>query len=235
MTGDDSELLYLTVDIWHPNCWTLATTGETDAGLRGHGVIAHGTGVTGRYDVYGESHDAVETLITAAQESELVDETISVVPSTIRTAAVSDRVTQHILVDFDPEPSIRTALTARGFVHLGPSWHEDGHEQRSLLARADRQTVKQALAEIEAGYDADIELTQITTTTPPSGTHEPIATRLSPRQREALQLARAHGYYEYPRATTARALAAELDISKTTFLEHLRKAEAKLLTAIDLN
>jgi predicted DNA binding protein len=45
--------------------------------------------------------------------------------------------------------------------------------------------------------------------------------------------AREHGYYEWPRNVTARELAEEFDITKTTFLEHLRKAESKLLTAVE--
>jgi predicted DNA binding protein len=41
--------------------------------------------------------------------------------------------------------------------------------------------------------------------------------------------ARNAGYYEWPREASTRELADELDVSKTTLLEHLRKAEAKLL------
>ena len=48
-------------------------------------------------------------------------------------------------------------------------------------------------------------------------------------EREAFETARTDGYYEWPREATTRELAAELDVSKTTYLEHLRKAEAKLL------
>jgi predicted DNA binding protein len=53
--------------------------------------------------------------------------------------------------------------------------------------------------------------------------------RFTERQREVFEAARQHGYYEWPREITADALAAETGISKATVLEHLRKAEAKLL------
>lgn len=235
MDAANTELLSVTVDIWHPDCWTLDVTDKTDAVLLGHGTTAHGTGVAGRYEIHGESHDAVEALIAATHESKLVEEASTLPPSTSGAATASTPSTRDFLVEFDPEPSIRKAFNTRGFIHQSPSWHENGRERRTLLARADRHTVQRELDDIEAAYDADIELQTITTVTPPNSSHEPIADRLSPRQREALQLARARGYYEYPRATTTRALAAELDISKTTFLEHLRKAEAKLLTAINLD
>jgi len=41
--------------------------------------------------------------------------------------------------------------------------------------------------------------------------------------------AREAGYYEWPRGASTRELADDLDVSKTTLLEHLRKAESKLL------
>jgi predicted DNA binding protein len=52
---------------------------------------------------------------------------------------------------------------------------------------------------------------------------------LSARQREVFELARARGYYEWPRAVSATDLAEEVGVAKATVLEHLRKAEAKLL------
>jgi predicted DNA binding protein len=56
-------------------------------------------------------------------------------------------------------------------------------------------------------------------------------TLLSDRQTEVVTLALAEGYYEWPRAADAETLAAELDIAHSTFLEHLRKAEAQLLAS----
>ena len=52
---------------------------------------------------------------------------------------------------------------------------------------------------------------------------------LSDRQAEVVKAALDNGYYDWPRQTDAETLAARLDISHTTFLEHLRKAEQTLL------
>lgn len=52
---------------------------------------------------------------------------------------------------------------------------------------------------------------------------------LTDRQHEVLLTAYHGGYYEWPREQSAGELAAVLDISKSTFLEHLRRAERKLL------
>lgn len=52
---------------------------------------------------------------------------------------------------------------------------------------------------------------------------------LSERQSEVITTALQRGYYEWPREVDAEALAAEMDIAHSTFLEHLRKAERALL------
>jgi predicted DNA binding protein len=52
---------------------------------------------------------------------------------------------------------------------------------------------------------------------------------LSDRQGEVIELALDEGYFEWPRETDSEMLAEELGIAQSTFLEHLRKAEKKLL------
>ncbi|MFC6732483.1 MULTISPECIES: helix-turn-helix domain-containing protein [unclassified Haladaptatus] len=52
---------------------------------------------------------------------------------------------------------------------------------------------------------------------------------LSPRQEEVVRTALEQGYFDWPRKIDAETLATQLDITHTTLLEHLRKAEKKLL------
>ncbi|WP_410767387.1 helix-turn-helix domain-containing protein [Haloferax sp. DFSO60] len=56
------------------------------------------------------------------------------------------------------------------------------------------------------------------------------STRLSARQAEVIGYALEHGYFDWPRRTTVEAIAAEFDLTRPTVLEHLRKAEKKLLS-----
>lgn len=53
--------------------------------------------------------------------------------------------------------------------------------------------------------------------------------RLTERQQTVIHLALERGYYAWPRSIDARGLAEELDLAHSTVLEHLRKAEGKLL------
>ncbi|WP_228546148.1 helix-turn-helix domain-containing protein [Halegenticoccus tardaugens] len=52
---------------------------------------------------------------------------------------------------------------------------------------------------------------------------------IPPRQREFLNAAAERGYFEIPRQVTLEDLADEMDITKTTASNHLRKAERKLI------
>ncbi|AFZ72305.1 bacterio-opsin activator domain-containing protein [Natronobacterium gregoryi] len=54
---------------------------------------------------------------------------------------------------------------------------------------------------------------------------------LTDRQFAALQRAYLGGYFEWPRPTTGEELAQSMDVSRPTFHEHLRSAEAKLCRA----
>ena len=55
---------------------------------------------------------------------------------------------------------------------------------------------------------------------------------LTDRQKEIIIAAKKNGYYDYPRKLNGNQLAKKLGISKPALIEHLRKAENRLLTYI---
>ncbi len=61
---------------------------------------------------------------------------------------------------------------------------------------------------------------------------EDVLAALTKRQREVVVAAKRYGYYEYPRRMNAEELAKRIGVSKATVVEHLRKAEGRLLEAI---
>ena len=52
---------------------------------------------------------------------------------------------------------------------------------------------------------------------------------LSKNQRKALELAFANGYYDYPRKIELKDLAKQMNLSLSTYREHLRRAEKKVM------
>lgn len=60
----------------------------------------------------------------------------------------------------------------------------------------------------------------------------PLFEDLTERQREVLQTAYLSGYFEWPRERTGEEVAASLDITQSTFNNHLRTAERKLLAQL---
>jgi predicted DNA binding protein len=61
---------------------------------------------------------------------------------------------------------------------------------------------------------------------------EGILSELTDRQKAILIKAKQSGYYDIPRKITTRELAKEFGISKTAILEHLRKAEGKIMMRV---
>jgi hypothetical protein len=59
-----------------------------------------------------------------------------------------------------------------------------------------------------------------------------ILTVLTDRQREVLTAANRYGYYDYPKGISSEELAKRVDISKPVLLQHLRKAEGRIMADI---
>ncbi len=55
---------------------------------------------------------------------------------------------------------------------------------------------------------------------------------LTEKQIDALLTAYAQGYFRFPRSSDLQTIASKEKISRTTFLEHLKKAENKIITAL---
>ncbi|ELZ97014.1 transcriptional regulator [Haloferax mucosum ATCC BAA-1512] len=227
---------HLTLDLWHPNCWAIQATADRPGGIIAHAVYetpTYGTEsstVTGLYTAYAESDREVTQLIEAVGSSPLVGtiEEIQTQFDTRRQRVAPGAVAREVFVEYDPDDLIFPQLRKQGFVHSAPGKIEDGREYWDVRYTGTRSEIEAALDAVRDRSNADIKIARIGAVSGgPRDVHQ--LETLSPRQREVFELARERGYYNWPREVSTRELADELDISKTTVLEHLRKAEAKLL------
>ncbi len=226
MGSSRSTGLRVTLDIWHPDCWTLEVTEGMGGGLLGHGVYAIDGLATGRFTVYGETTAAVEELVDAARDSPLTD-SIWEADAQPTTTPVPGSASRALVVQYERENSINDALVSRGFIPDEPVRMADGRECWTVLVDASREAVGERVETIREEMDAEVRIEHLTTAYSASGVLP--TDDLSERQREAFDLARRQNYYQWPREASAADLADELGVSKATFLEHLRTAEAKLL------
>lgn len=223
----------LTLEIQHPNCWTLKATEQTDCRLIAHTVYnSSGDAVKGHFTAYADETDDVEELVEVARNLDLTE---SVVGMNKRhdfseRASRLGNTSRELFVEYDPQNSMSDALLSMGFIHDAPVRIHDGHEYWPVFVSADREAIRRRLDFLREEKEAEIAVTRIVSD-PDFGTTDPAASkRLSKRQREAFLLACEMDYYSWPRETTTREMADELGVTKTTFLEHLRKAEAELLS-----
>jgi predicted DNA binding protein len=113
---------------------------------------------------------------------------------------------------------------------------EDSGEEWQVVFSGDRGEIEDALDGVREDAGAEVGVAAITgpdTGNPRSGRERRLDS-LMPTQRKVFEYARESGYCQWPRGCSTRDLAADLDVSKTTLLEHLRKAESKLLDSEDV-
>lgn len=223
--------LRLRLDVWHPDCWTLQVTDSVDGGILGHGVHDVDGQIQGRFTAYADSSACLDELLETIETSPhtncvwVIDQAHGFGDE----AMIPGNAFCGLVVAYEETNSINDPLVKRGFIPDAPVRIYDGQEYWHVVVHADKAEAHRRLDEVRGETGAEIEITYISSARGNIGRGLFWHDLLSDRQREAFLLARKRGYYQWPREVSATDLAAELDVSRTTFLEHLRKAEMKLL------
>lgn len=123
------------------------------------------------------------------------------------------------------EPCVVHRLIDRGFLVESIRYQDDA--ERHVGAVVGRAVLEQVMQ--TAGETVGVTLVRVTPLA--AEEHAPVVSRwnLTPGQAEALETALEMGYYEVPREASPAAVAESLGVSKSAFLERLRRAEATLL------
>ncbi|WP_123538420.1 helix-turn-helix domain-containing protein [Halosimplex salinum] len=140
-------------------------------------------------------------------------------------------VTQSCLCSLDA--SIIDRFENHNCLYQSPTIYRQGWEHYTVVAFDDAD-IRELLGDLRA--DRDIELLSKTSISDTQIPHSMLAPashlfeNITDRQLAALQLALERGYYKQPRKTSLRELADQTAVARSTYEEHLRKAENKLLT-----
>jgi predicted DNA binding protein len=229
------EALYVSIDLWYPDCWEIEITERLDIGLLGYGIYTTGAEVATLFTIYADDRETISEGSEAIAKSEHVH-SVSETVSGFRQTGLSKpgNATRELLVVHNGNEQITQPLLSRGFVCTGPIDIRDGREYWELATNHGRAAIQEQFAAISEEMDAEITVRSITRTRRRSG-ETPLPTdRLTKRQMEVFRLAREKGYYEYPKEVSAGELAAELSITTSTLHEHLHKVEAALLGRIEI-
>ncbi|MFW9966940.1 MAG: helix-turn-helix domain-containing protein [Candidatus Thorarchaeota archaeon] len=118
---------------------------------------------------------------------------------------------------------------------IPPIAYENGWEHLRLIAFK-HENVKKLLSKLSRdGFEVEIIrkkpfdgyiASSLTLTT------DALFSGLTEKQVHALLTAYAQGYFRFPRGSDLQTIASKEKISRTTFLEHLKKAENKIITAL---
>jgi hypothetical protein len=228
---DRDGAIRITVEVWHPGCWVLETSRQTAVGLLSYGCFSREDGTTtSAFTLYADEVSTIDKAVDVLTESPAVYTVADMVRDYRNGVPKPGNATREFLIDHDGTTQIYDEFAKRGFFPAAPVDTRANTEVWTLLTHHRRDQVYSLLEKIETEKDASISVTSIAET-PEVWENTPLPVdRLSSRQREIFRLAQARGYYDHPRRTNADELADELDISSSTVHEHLRKAEAKLLS-----
>lgn len=207
--------------------------GDWTAQLDTHDVIAEFLASTfhdSRYiGIMAIETPAYEETLDIIENHEMVD-TVDVVER--YDAGIEGRTAATLLLRGGlTEYTPLQTLLYEGFLPLGPTTLTNGRECFDLLLE-DRSELSRATTLLEEFGNVTVERISRDfrrEIVPSAAEWQELLGSIPPRQRELLNTAAEQGYFEIPREITLEGLANEMDITKTTASNHLRKAERNLI------
>lgn len=132
-----------------------------------------------------------------------------------------------------PHDFVYRAVDTAHCVHVPPTRFEAGYEHYTVMSFSEARSRHLFKALKEEGRAVELLQKRALKVQPLLNTRSipllALVSRLTDKQVDALLLAARHGMYDSPRRTTAAAIADGVGLSRSTFEEHLRKAENRLM------
>ena len=111
--SEPKELLAVTLEVWHPDCWGIISTDQVGSGLLGHGASLDGTSGFERCTIHGDSPEHVQQAIDVAKESQFI-KTIEHLPGgpvTPSTRARIGQTAQDVFIEYDATEGMETNVS----------------------------------------------------------------------------------------------------------------------------
>ena len=144
-------------------------------------------------------------------------------------------VFMHCACDAIPPPTL-PVIEKRNCLELLPAIYSDGWEWYRVIAFSDRD-LKQLFNDLDR-YCSTIQIISRRSITDESVRDTFLLSTaslfgaLTDKQTKALMTALDNGYYKLPRSATAGDIARLMGVPRTSYVDHLRKAENKVLQAV---
>lgn len=197
----------ISIGIKHKDCWHY----KLSRGLRAT-ILVRYTYVLPNRQLYG-----YQTIVTPAVAS--LGPYLSKLPEIKRYSILSEGSGRAEVVTWAEQSSILEHLLKTNCVFIGPTVVREGIENWQIMAPS-REDLQEAVASLEQ----HAEIAYIRSS---SSAHS--SEGLTDRQTSALATAVEMGYFDSPRRASIEDVAGRLGISASTAVEHLRKAEKKVL------
>lgn len=181
-------------------------------------------------------HEVIEILADDQEEYSAVMEEIVKLGGIIEES--SDRDSVHIVTKkcfCTTENSVSKNIDEFNLLHVLPVVYERGWEYYRVIAfrHEDLKNLLQRLEEMNF-------IVEVLRKVPFDGfiassltlTADALFSDLTEKQMDALLTAYSHGYYKLPRKTDVKTIALRRKVPRTTFQEHLKKAENKIIASL---
>jgi len=143
-------------------------------------------------------------------------------------------VLQHCACDKIPPPTL-PVIEGRNCLELQPAVYTGGWEWYRVIAFAEKD-LKQLFKDLDEYCKIEVTSRRIVENESIRDTFlvstAALFGTLTTKQRRAVISALDNGYYHMPRRATAGEIAEKLGVPRTSYVDHLRKAENKLLQAV---
>jgi len=181
-------------------------------------------------------HEVIEVIVAKQEEYPAVMEELSKIGGIIGVS--SDRHRVHLITKTcfcTEDNSVVRNIDAFNLLHVSPVVYDQGWEYYRVIVfrHDDLKGLMQRLE--EKGFVFDIVrkipfdgfiASSLTLTA------DALFSELTDKQMDALMTAYTYGYYRLPRKTDVQTIATKRRVPRTTFQEHLKKAENKLVVSL---